>query len=51
MVKKLIKFISKLFCNKCHKCEDGCIKYIGEDFTGYGWINVYQCNKCKERFI
>lgn len=50
-MRKLLKLFKRLFCNKCHLCENGYIKYIGEDYTGRVWINIYQCDNCKEKFL
>ena len=36
---------------KCPKCENGRVKYIGDDWTGRVWISIYECSKCKTKFI
>jgi len=47
----ILRFFRNIFTTECPKCKKGRIKYIGDDWTGHIWINVYECNKCKTEFV
>lgn len=47
----VVRFFRNLFTSECHKCKKGRIRYIGDDWTGNVWLNVYECDKCKEEFV
>ena len=55
-VKKLKKFICKIkeFISgygKCPSCGKGTIRHFEEEYNGRYWLNVYECDTCKEKFI
>lgn len=48
---KIIEWIKNIISNKCTKCNNGRVRYIGDEFTGKVWISIYECERCKEKFI
>lgn len=44
------KFFMNLFTTKCPRCV-GRVKYIGDDIIGSTWISIYECDKCKNKFV
>ena len=47
----MVRFFSNLFTSECPKCKVGRVRYIGDDWTGYTWISVYECKNCKTEFV
>lgn len=48
---KISKFLCTLYTHKCGKCKTGRIRYIGEEWIGSSWINVYECDTCGNKYI
>ena len=44
------RFFKCMFKGNVCKCS-GRIKHIGEDWTGIVWLNIYECNKCGDKYI
>lgn len=47
----VVRFFKNLLTTKCHKCNNGRIHYIGDDWTGHTWIGLYKCDNCKTEFV
>jgi len=36
---------------RCPECGNDCVSHVGEDFVNGVWINVYECDCCKKKFV
>ena len=43
--------IFKILTSKCVNCKSTSVKYIGDEWTGFTWISIYECGKCNKTFI
>ena len=50
-VELFYKLLNEAIKNTCPKCKNGTIRHIGTDFTGKVWLEIYECDNCKTKFI
>ena len=45
------RFFQNLFIIKCPKCNNNSVHHSHSEYTGNVWIEIYQCRKCREKFV
>ena len=50
-MKRFIKWLKELPYSRCKYCNEKAVRFIGEDFSGAGFINIYECKNCKIIFV